>query len=68
MLVKIVNINIRIYIRGIINVFSGIIISTTKMQSSQDKIKLLQQAIAKEDTAQILTISSSLTKENPQDL
>lgn len=68
MLVKIVNINIRIYIIGIINVFSGIIISTTKMQSSQDKIKLLQQAIAKEDTAQILTISSSLTKENPQDL
>lgn len=38
------------------------------MQSSQDAIKALQQAIAKEDLAQILKLSSSLMKENPQDL
>lgn len=32
------------------------------MQSSQDTIKALQQAIAKEDLAQILKLSSSLMK------
>jgi hypothetical protein len=38
------------------------------MQSSQNTIKALQQAIVKEDLESILSLSSSLMKDNPQDL